>query len=950
VWTASVPELPEGEENHGAVDVTVRAIATSAPIPAALVRAFVRVNGKAYLADARRTDNRGVAQLRGLPGGDAWIVADARGFARRSAPVVVKDELAQLAMDLGPERTLIVSVTDDRSAALGNAELEVLGAVDPMPIGARTGDDGRARVGGLGDGPWSVTARVPGYEEKTARATSDGESVLLALRRLGDLRVRTIDGLDRPLAGARVSVAGAALWPARSADTDANGQVTISGLPTGTVALRATLGDLVSPTEIGVEVELDRHAEVVLRLTHGRWVAVRVTEGDDLDAAVIAGARVTLAERGLTPFPLEAVTDKHGLARLGPIAPGPATLSAQADGFMSRGGIPLVDPVAPQTRIALDRAGALTGRITDVRGFPIEGATIEVTGTDVRGDPIMLDPKRANFQLTHFQAMLAGPSPLIPAGELGVLPGPVPPIPGAERVDSTATEMASRRFSPRIEPWITRADGNFSATPAPPGQLRLVVHHPQYADAESAVVVLLPGGEVHVDVIMHEGGMLEGRVVDDRDQPVEGARVYVAATRGSVERVTHSASDGTFAFVSLPVSVDLTAGTDDDPAEIRMAVSIPEGERREVTVRLPSPRESMDVAVVDERQTPIEGAQVSVTSLSPEVPLRATAFTDDRGHATVKRARGLPLHIETNAPRYARQTVTVDSAPQDVVVAMVPAAHLTGKVVTERGGDPVAQADVSFATALGVRRVTTSAQGTYELEGVAPGTVGLRVRAVGFAAIARDVTIPASDGRRDTELPPVELAEEGVVEGEVVDSRGDLVPVARVARDHAPTWLVVGAVPPGVVVTDSRGRFSIGELPEGTVALEAYAVGAGRGHVDAVSVRAGRTTSGVRIVLVGSSRDDTNADSTAAGSVAVTLGETAEPVEVVITSVTEGSEAERAGLATGDMIVSVDGAPVRTMQEARERMSGPLAEDVIVRIARGTQALTLRVAREPVRR
>jgi C-terminal processing protease CtpA/Prc len=83
---------------------------------------------------------------------------------------------------------------------------------------------------------------------------------------------------------------------------------------------------------------------------------------------------------------------------------------------------------------------------------------------------------------------------------------------------------------------------------------------------------------------------------------------------------------------------------------------------------------------------------------------------------------------------------------------------------------------------------------------------------------------------------------------------------------------------------------------------------------------------------------------------AVTLGETAEPVEVVITSVADGSEAERSGLAIGDVIAAVDGTPVRTMQEARERMSGPLTEEVIVRVLRGTQALTLRVARDPVRR
>jgi protocatechuate 3,4-dioxygenase beta subunit len=945
------PAIRRADENRGAVDVTVRAASTSATIPLTVVRAFVRVQDKAYLADTRFTDGQGVAHLRGLPDGAAWIVADARGFARRSSPLTIAGEPAKLTLELNPEHTLAVTVTDDRSAPLVSAEVEVAGAVDPMPVGARTQADGTVRIGGLDEGPWSVAARAAGYEEKIARATRDGEGVVIALRRLAELRVRTVDGLDRPVAGAHVSVAGAALWPARSADTDEAGQVTITGLPTGTVELRATLHDLVSTTEIGVEVAAERHADVVLRLAPGRWATVRVTAGDDVDAVAVPGARVTLAERGLTPFPLEAVTDKRGLARLGPFASGSATVSAQADGFMSRGGIPLAEVVATETRIALDRAGALTGRVTDVRGFPIEGATIEVTGTDVRGDPILVDPRRASVQATHFQAMLSGPSPLLPAGELGILPGPVPSIPGAARVDVAARMDARPRWvAPSVEPWTTRADGTFSAKPAPPGQLRIVVHHPQYAEADSAVVGLLPGGEAHIDVVMHEGGALEGRVLDARDRPVDGARIYVTATRGPLERTTHTAGDGTFAVLGLPESIDLVAGTDDDPDEIKMSLSIPEGGRRELVVRLPPPRESMDVSVVDERHSPIGGAQVSVSSLSADTPLRATEFTDDRGHAVVKHVRGLPLRIETSAARYARRGVTVDSAPSDVAVEMVPAVRATGSVVTARTGDPVAQADVMLVSSLGVRRARTSANGTYDLDGLAPGVVQLRVRAKGFAEGTEQATVPAMDGSRDTELPPVELAAEGVVEGEVVDSRGDFVANARVAKDHAPTWIVVGTTPWGVVATDSRGRFSIGELPEGSVTLEAYAAGAGRGRAEGIAVKAGRTMVGVRIVLVGGSRDDANIEPTVGGSVAVTLGESADPVEVVITSVAEGSQAERSGLAVGDVISAVDGSPVRTMQEARDRMSGPLAEEVILHLQRGTRAVILSVAREPVRR
>jgi C-terminal processing protease CtpA/Prc len=107
----------------------------------------------------------------------------------------------------------------------------------------------------------------------------------------------------------------------------------------------------------------------------------------------------------------------------------------------------------------------------------------------------------------------------------------------------------------------------------------------------------------------------------------------------------------------------------------------------------------------------------------------------------------------------------------------------------------------------------------------------------------------------------------------------------------------------------------------------------------------------VRITLTRDTGEDAASKGPASsGSVAVTLGETDEPVEVVIASVVPGSEAERAGLAPGDVIATVDGAAVHTMQEARAKLSGPVADDVLVGVKRGDRALTLRVTREAVRR
>jgi hypothetical protein len=945
---ALAPPPGDSPKRDGAVEVTVRAGGDVGrpPIAGAHVRALSILEDRAYLADARETDRAGRALLARLPRGATWIVAEAPGRARGSTRLVVDSERREIAMDLDPEHTIDVVVKDETGEPIGGAEVEVLAPGDPIPIGARSGRDGVAHVTRLGAGPWRMTARAPGFEEAGARAAHEGDNVTIVLRKLGSLLVHVVGEGDASVAGARVSVAGATLWPARSAETDVRGDVRIGGLAAGIYALRASRGDLVSAIELGVSLGRGEDKSIDLKVGPGRWVVARVTDGDSDDAAGIAAARVMLAEGGLSPFPLEATTDAKGRARLGPIAAGAATVSARADGFVPRGAVLLADPLPPETRIALVRAGVMTGRVVDDRGYPVGGASIAIVGTDPGGAPIFDDPRRASFQAAHFDAMLGGPTALVPAGELGVMPGPVPAIPPS----GAFLDRAILRGSLDVEPWVTRGDGTFRASPASPGRLRAVVHHPQFVEAQSDPVTLAPGGEANVEIVMHGGGALEGRVVDARDRPVEGARILVSATRGVQERTARTAADGTFAFAALPDTVTVTASTqDDDQPDVRVSIAIPERGRKEVTIRLPEPRGPLPVTVVDDHDWPIAAAQVSAVSLSADSPLRATAFTDGHGDAQLKRARGLPLRVEASAPGHAPHVVTTDGNGDALRMELAPAETATGEVVAARGGYPVEGADVTLYTDLGVRRARTDRRGAFALGELAPGGGRLHVRAPGFASVSRPVVVPDSAGRRPFLVPRLELAAGRVIEGEVVDARGEPVAGARVALDHAPTWLLVGAVAEGVSVTDPRGRFSLGELPEGSVAIEAYAPDVGRGRVEGVKVTAARTSARVRIVLAPRADETRSRAAEASGSVAVTLGESSAPPQVVVVSVTAGSEAERAGLAPDDVVLSVDGAPVGTIEEAREKLGGPLSDDVVVRVQRGDRELAVRVAREAVR-
>ncbi len=941
------PQVPSDVSiRRGVIDVIVRSLGDGHPIVHAHVRALAVIDERAYVADEGTTDSEGRVRLTRLPPGKLWVLADATAYARGSTQLVVDATPRAVAFSLPPGHAFDVALRDELGAPLPGAEIEAIATGEPLPVGVRAGPDGMAHFERLRAGPWTVMARATGYEDASGRAERDGDVVRLMLRRLGaiDVHVRT-DG-DRPAAKARVTVAGATLWPPRAAETDGEGHVRIAGLPAGAYALRATKDTYASPIEFDVPLARGEDRSVQLRLGPGRFVGVRVTDGTGEDAHPIPSARVSVAEGGVSPFPIEATTDAHGWARLGPIAPGTATIGAQAEGFVRRGAVVVGDPPPVETRLVLVRAGVLSGRVVDVRGNAVAGATIELVGTDVNGGPISDDPRRASFQASHFASMLEGPAPFLAAGELGVIPGPVPPVPLA--IATAAMAHDSLDGISDAQPWVTRKDGTFRATPASPGRVRAIVSHPEFVESQSDMVALAPGGETQVEVVMREGGALEGRVLDAHDRPVEGARVAVSGAM--LERATRTASDGTFSFASVPATLSLRVGAaDGDSPEVRMGISVPEGGRQQVTIHLPEPRDPLPVTVVDERGSPVAIAQITASSLSTDSFLRTTVFTGPEGQATVRGARGVPLRIEVRAPSHAPRVLSTDATTDALRVELAPGESATGEVVTARDAAPIADAEVTVYTDLGARHTRTDARGAFTLTDLASGPAQLRVRAVHHAPVDEAIVIPDTGGDRPYPLGRIAMATECVAQGDVVDARGNPVVGARVARDRVPTWLRLGSNPPGLAITDDRGRFRLDELPEGMVTLEAYAPDVGRARAT-VNLVAERPGDDVHLAIQSSPDEGSVSEPASSASLAVTLGETSSPVEVVVVSVVEQSEAERSGLAPGDVLLAVDGAAVASLDDARTRLNGPAADDVLVTVRRGDRAFSLRVGREPVRR
>jgi protocatechuate 3,4-dioxygenase beta subunit len=681
---------------------------------------------------------------------------------------------------------------------------------------------------------------------------------------------------------------------------------------------------------------------------------VIVTSGPGDSPLVVAGADVVLVEGGVSSFPLRGRTGADGKVTLGPLGAGPASVAASAPGFVARGAIPVPEPLEGEVRVSLIKGATLRGRVLDERGFPVDGATIEVIGTDSFGLPVAQTPLLMGFQRVHFAWAMSGPVPLIPAGELGVMPGPVPPIPAAGQPIAAASPGlgALPEVGEAIEPWVSRGDGTFEATPVAPGRMRALVRHPSYVEGMSRTVSLMPGETAEVEVVLRQGGMLEGRVLDSSGFPVAGARVDVSAVRGTLEQTALTASDGSFAFAAVPREIVVAAGRPDDLSRIvfKENVEVPAGGRAELEITLPKLREAVAIVVEDDERRPVGVAQVTVMSLDAKTPLRQTLFSDADGVVTVEDARALDLRILVEAPSFVRATRVVQSAPERIQINLSRGTVVKGRVTAVRGRSYVAGATVVLI-AEAVRQVgRTGDDGAYAFRDVALGPVRVIATHPDFADGEVSAVVQAT-GRADRpfELPDLELTDPGSIEGRVLDAEGRPVAGARVGVGLVPAYLPAGALPPDVALTDEQGRFTLSSLRPGRADVEAYHAQAGRGRVPGVVVDSGRTTSNVSIRLAAEPEVD---EPPQAGGLAVTLGDRSAPggTEVVIAQVAPASEAERAGLRAGDVLLAIEGSRPADMRDARARLSGSPGTDVVLEIRRGAGNERLRVTRELVRR
>jgi protocatechuate 3,4-dioxygenase beta subunit len=564
--------------------------------------------------------------------------------------------------------------------------------------------------------------------------------------------------------------------------------------------------------------------------------------------------------------------------------------------------------------------------VVDAEGFPVAGATVEIAGTDVFNMPVSITHLSEEISDAHFDWARESENVLIPAGELGVMLGPVPPIPLGDVVP-----MEGRRLT-------TDERGYFVVDNVPPGQAVVLARHPDHMDGKSDVLALAPDARVKTTVVLGKGEPLRGRVLDHRGFPVQNARIQISAP-GFDRRVT-AESDGTFSLAAAPKDVTLRISRIEQPLRVVFAREVDKKERaEEIQIELPKPREEAVISVIDSDKEPIELAQVSVVSLDRQVPFKKTLFTDDEGRATFEETAGLRVRLTVSAPSYVEKSVEATLRASSSVT-LTQSLVATGRVLGVRGRLPASGAAVVFRSGSVRRTAIADELGEYRLVGIPPGTGELSASHPEHGKGEKKVDVRKGTDDRPAQLPDLIVAPTLEVTGRVVDERGDPLAGAVIATSRLSPYLPAGGAGAILGTSDERGEFKVDVRREPGTYLYAALLGRAFGFSDGLPDTDLDRIGDVDIVIDREDRIPPHEH----GTVLIAIED--RPQGILVYAVAESSEAKKAGLRADDFIVEVEGTGVEDAERARELLSGLPGTDARLIVRRAGRSIELLVARE----
>lgn len=785
---------------------------------------------------------------------------------------------------LAGARVLLLPVT----GLAETARLEMEGKADPDPVAtAATGADGAFRLEAPETGMWEVAVQAKGMvpqEMLLLPLLEETELPPVRLESDAGLEVRVAGPDGKPLAGARVQAGLASglpgrmgaeeRWqtPERAALTDAKGvavlprnarerllvRAGVEGRPfaeqkevrSGSVSLRLASG---TAREIQVMDAAGKSPVpgVWVRVGESRWLAGRT--GDDGRFAVpLAGrgrVRIALtAEDGRQletyaepPKPSEKQPRVLNLPVLETLA---GRVVSAADGRPVAGALVWNQDPATARRSGADgayRLEVISGRdawlLAAAPGFLPANGRLGVSPGVRRGPTLALEPALA----------AAG----VVVDERG---RPVPGVQVKASVQLTG-RMRSSDMMVSGRTARTSASGRFRISglaAGPPYDLRLV--KPGYAVGRAEIPPLDPDRPAaDLRLVLRRGRIGFGRVVDQADNPVAGARVElrprVADRRMIVMRlreidpVRYEATvdaNGRFEVRDLPAGIwELTArGSGFSPLTVP-GLTVPEGAgSTDLGTVVLVPGVAIEGQAVDPQGNPVPGAEIRVAEaggdpmsrlLQHEEPLPVATSGPDGFFRVEDRRPGETVDLDASRPGYAPAVAAGVQVPPDQPVRLVmqPSSTVEGRTVDPDGkaiagvrifihpSDPMSLGGgFRMFSASRSRHAVSDETGFFRIEDVIPGGFEVQAMATGY----QRSELENLEVRPGQELKGLEvvLAPGAVIEGRVFSPSGQPLAGAEVGVAEPAVDFFFGSA-----TSDGDGRFRLEGIAPGTRAVQA---------------------------------------------------------------------------------------------------------------------------------